>query len=346
MAKPEMSNVVALVNPKSGERASAVFLFDELNRILPGRVIDLSTCFEDQSAAIACIESHAVRGTVIVAGGDGTVSWGMDIVDRCNWAALGEENKPHITVIPMGTGNDLSRSLGFGPGFAHITCCCGCCACCRIKALDETVDHSCKGAPSQMDRWDIRVIGAKGTEIERRVMNNYFSIGFDAHIAKMFDKFRKDHPSLCKARFMNKVWYGFLGTRALCGEPVLHKSVKLFVDGKDVDIPEGIKSLVVSNVDSFAGGVKLWNDKRKRFSPVSVGDGLVEIQGIYGSTHMGFMQMKLRNAMKIAQGSVVQIVVSDVHWMQWDGEAMDKVKEPCTINITHHSSPKILSYRK
>jgi diacylglycerol kinase (ATP) len=335
------------VNPKSGERASADFLFEELNRLLPGRVVDLSTCFRDNSAAISLIATHGAGGVLIVAGGDGTVSWGMDLVDA---SGLAEESKPWITVIPMGTGNDLSRSLRFGPGFAKekCPCACGCCTCCLVGSLDQTVMHAISAPKAHMDRWNIQVTAMNGTPVETRVMNNYFSIGFDAHIAKKFDVFRKKNPGWCKARVMNKLWYGCLGLRSLCGEPVLNRFLTLTIDGAPVPLPDGIKSLVVSNVDSFAGGVTLWKDSKNRFKPVAIDDGLVEVQGMYGSFHMGLMQGKMRSAVKIGQGSTVRIVVSQCLHMQWDGEAMDKVREAgdaVTVDINHHSFPKILNAR-
>jgi diacylglycerol kinase (ATP) len=338
-----MDKTVALVNPKSGERASAAFLVEELNRILPNRVVDLSQCFADQTAAIDLIRQHALGGFVLVAGGDGTVSFGMDIVDKLDWDSLGQAQRPHITVIPMGTGNDLSRAIGHGPGFSKDKCPCACSSCCRVETMDETITAAISAPKAVMDRFSISVTARNGSGVlEQRVMNNYFSIGFDAHIAKTFDTFRKEHPGLCKTRLLNKAWYGCLGCGALCGEPCLDKTVTLEVDGVVTELPDGIKSLVVSNVDSFAGGVVLWKDSKKKYQPPSVRDGLVEVQGIYGSFHMGMMQGKLRSAVKIAQGKKVKIVTSQVHWMQWDGEAMDNVKEEAVIEIEHHSSPRIL----
>lgn len=341
----DVTKVVALVNPKSGERASASFLFNELSRILNGRVVDLSLCFQDQTAAITLIQTHALGGIVVVGGGDGTVSFAMDIVDKINWTLVGEDKKPHITVIPMGTGNDLSRALGFGGGFAHVKCCCGCCACCRYTVLDDVLREAVQAPHGKMDRWAIQLIAGSGAIIDSRVMNNYYSIGFDANIAKKFDVFRKKHPGWCQSRLMNKAWYGCFGMGALCGEPKLGSTVALQIDGVAVPFPQEVKSLIVSNVDSFAGGVKLWKDSERRFQPVSLDDGLVEVQGVYGSFHMGMMQGKMRNAFKIGQGRQVTIIVSAVHFMQWDGEAMDAANQPCTVQISHYSSPQILTNR-
>jgi diacylglycerol kinase (ATP) len=343
----DRSRVVALVNPKSGERSSADFLFQQLKDILAGRVVDLSQCFQDRTPALDMIRNHAQGGTVIVAGGDGTVSFAMDIVDELDWSALGESSRPHITVIPMGTGNDLSRALDFGPGFSKTTCCCGCCACCRVDDLGETVDHAISAPKSTMDRWAIDVTNSAGASLDVRKMNNYFSIGFDAHIAKTFDTARKENPKCFNSRLMNKAWYGVFGCRALCGEPTLEKSVEITIDGNVVALPDGIKSLVISNVDSFAGGVKLWKDSNNKFKPVSVSDGLLEVQGIFGSTHMGMMQGKLRSAEKIAQGGDIVITTKAEHWMQWDGEAMDAVRgeESVRIHISRSSQPRVLNAR-
>ena len=64
------------------------------------------------------------------------------------------------------------------------------------------------------------------------------------------------------------------------------KTVKLLVDGVPYDFPQELKSIVVSNVQSFASGVQLWKDKRGRFGPPQLNDGLLEIQGVFGTWHM------------------------------------------------------------
>lgn len=41
---------------------------------------------------------------ILVAGGDGTVSWVLSTLDHLNWSTY-----PPMGLIPLGTGNDLSR---------------------------------------------------------------------------------------------------------------------------------------------------------------------------------------------------------------------------------------------
>jgi diacylglycerol kinase (ATP) len=349
-ASSRFSNIVAFINPTSGERASADFLFAELRLVLGPRVVDLSQCFGNVDEALR-IAQEAKDGVVIVCGGDGTVSWGMDIVDQVDWGRFGDawQRRPYISCIPMGTANDLSRHLGFGPGFSKASCCCGCSSCCRLQNIESTLQKSLEAFAGTMDRWKIEVTSldpANRRVIEQRKMNNYFSIGFDAQIALRFDHFRKRNPGICSLRIMNKCVYTMIGARALCGSPQLHNSLQVYVDGVEIDPSrfQGIKSLVVSNVASFASGVQLWKDSRKRFQPVSIDDGLVEVQGMYGSFHMGLMQVGLRNAVKIAQGKVVVIRASAVHFMEWDGEAMEKVREVCEVRISHAGKTKILHH--
>lgn len=46
---------------------------------------------------------------VLVCGGDGTVGWVLSTLDSMKWPSY-----PPIGIVPLGTGNDLSNTLGWG----------------------------------------------------------------------------------------------------------------------------------------------------------------------------------------------------------------------------------------
>ena len=115
---------LALINSKSGAKIGervAVKLQELAARSQPGalKVVDLSLVPPGEAIGQFAAEHDAYR--VLVCGGDGTVTWVLSAVEE-----LGADYTPPVAVLPLGTGNDLARVLGWGKGV-------------RFEAIEEAV---------------------------------------------------------------------------------------------------------------------------------------------------------------------------------------------------------------
>lgn len=120
---------------------------------------------------------------ILACGGDGTVGWVLSILDQINPAV-----PPAVGVLPLGTGNDLARALGWGGGYTD-------------EPIGKILTSIGESDMIQLDRWELKLErnteatgdddNGKGKEnLPLNVVNNYFSLGVDAHIALEFHEAR------------------------------------------------------------------------------------------------------------------------------------------------------------
>lgn len=79
---------------------------------------------------------------VLACGGDGTAAWLLSALDKLS--ERGATYLPPIAVLPLGTGNDLARVLGWGGGYDS-------------EALAPICRHIMDGHEVLLDRWKIEI---------------------------------------------------------------------------------------------------------------------------------------------------------------------------------------------
>ena len=188
--------LVVFVNSKSGGNQGRL-LISQLRRVLnPIQVHDLALGPPDR-----VLESFSAlpKSRILVCGGDGTVAWIMDALEKLD---LKEARRPPIAILPLGTGNDLARIHGWGGGYNN-------------ESLLDVLKEVGRGYVSLCDRWKV-VVERKGKKTVK-VFNNYFGIGADAQAALDFHQMRETKPELFFSRVTNKVWYAVLGAEVSIG---------------------------------------------------------------------------------------------------------------------------------
>ncbi|XP_050016932.1 diacylglycerol kinase kappa isoform X2 [Alexandromys fortis] len=98
--------LLVFVNSKSGDHQGIVFLRKFKQYLNPSQVFDLA---KGGPEAGICMFKNFSRFRVLVCGGDGSVSWVLSTID-----AFDVHDRCQLAVIPLGTGNDLARVLGWG----------------------------------------------------------------------------------------------------------------------------------------------------------------------------------------------------------------------------------------
>lgn len=232
---------------------------------------------------------------IIVAGGDGTAGWLLGVVSDLKLA-----QSPPIATMPLGTGNNLPFSFGWGkknPGTDHQS----------VKVFLNQVKDA---KEMKVDSWHILMrmrapkegpcdpiaplelphslhafhrvsatdeMNEEGYHTFRGGFWNYFSMGMDAQVSYAFHAERKLHPEKFKNQLVNQTTYAKLScTQGWFCTSLMHPSsrniaqlAKVKIMKKpgqwiDLHIPPSIRSIVCLNLPSFSGGLNPWGRPSKK----------------------------------------------------------------------------------
>ncbi|XP_070592106.1 diacylglycerol kinase epsilon isoform X1 [Erythrolamprus reginae] len=324
--------VIILLNTRSGNNMGETLIGQFKSLLNPVQVFDLTKTTPAKALQLCTwLPSNSAR--VLVCGGDGTVGWVLDAIDSMKIKGQ-ERYVPRVAILPLGTGNDLSNTLGWGAGYAG-------------EVPVEQILHNIMDADEiRLDRWKVQVIN-KGYYNLRKLkvfsMNNYFSVGPDALMALNFHAHRKKTPSLFTSRIINKAVYFFYGTKDCLVQECkdLNKKIELELDGEKIDLPS-LEGIIVLNIAYWGGGCRLWEGMGDELYPLARhDDGLLEVVGVNGSFHCAQIQVKLANPVRLGQAHTVRLILKNSKMpMQVDGEPW--AQGPCTITITHKTHALML----
>lgn len=284
--------LLVFINPKSGGNQGGKLIQKFQWLLNPRQVFDLS-----QGGPKVGLELYkkVPNLRILACGGDGTAGWIFSALDEL-------DIRPPVAVLPLGTGNDLARAFGWGGGYTD-------------EPISKILVNVKEGEVVQVDRWDLIVeknpqavelpmtafsasYSSMGSELSldtesgggrenlpTNVINNYFSIGVDAHIALEFHEAREAHPERFNSRLRNKMFYGQAGGKDLLQRKWkdLCNYITLECDG--VDLTQRLKdlkvhSLLFLNIASYGGGTRPWGGNSPVYESPRTDDRLIEVIGL------------------------------------------------------------------
>ncbi|KAL6539641.1 Diacylglycerol kinase 4 [Orobanche hederae] len=375
-AEPPEFPLVVFINSKSGGRHGPE-LKGRLQELMgEEQVFELSAVKPHVFVeyALRCLEKFATLGDncakesreklrIVVAGGDGTVGWVL--------GCLGELNKqdrlpvPPTGIIPLGTGNDLSRSFGWGGSFPFNW----------KSAIKRTQDKVTNGPVVNLDSWHLLISMPAGEKLDmphslklteetpldqelevegelpekvscyQGVFYNYFSIGMDAQVAYGFHNLRNEKPYLAQGPIANK--------QSLKNILRIYAKKVKSSEWEQVPVPSSVRSVVALNLPSYGSGRNPWGNlkpdylEKRGFVEAHADDGLLEVFGFKQGWHASMVMVELISAKHITQASAIRFELRGGEWteayMQMDGEPWKQPmnKEFSTFveikRVPHHS---------
>lgn len=213
--------LLVFVNSRSGSR-NGNLLITQFRRLLnPIQVWDLANGGPEK-----ILKSFSVlsRFQLLICGGDGTVSWIISALEK-----LELKRWPPIGILPLGTGNDLSRIHGWGGGYDN-------------ESLLLIFRQISEAYISLLDLWGVNITSTSKKGKQRKEVKsfiNYLGVGVDAQAALQVHNLRESSPKLFFSRFFNKAWYAIAGgeeaIKSSCAN--LPRQITLVADGIEISLP-------------------------------------------------------------------------------------------------------------
>ncbi|XP_037539228.1 diacylglycerol kinase zeta [Nematolebias whitei] len=328
-----MKPLLVFVNPKSGGNQGAKIIQSFMWYLNPRQVFDLTKGGPREGLELY---SKVPNLRILACGGDGTVGWILSMLDQLNLRP-----QPPVAILPLGTGNDLARTLNWGGGYTD-------------EPITKILSHVEDGNIVQLDRWNLSVEANPEVRPDERdehqtdklpidVFNNYFSLGFDAHVTLGFHESREANPEKFNSRFRNKMFYaGTAFSDFLSGSSKdLAKHIRVVCDGTDLTAKVQemkLQCLLFLNIPRYCAGTTPWGNpsEHQDFEPQRHDDGCIEVIG-FTLTSLATLQVG-GHGERLHQCKEVTLTTTKSIPMQVDGEPCKLAPSIIRINLRNQAN--------
>ncbi|XP_037335741.2 diacylglycerol kinase delta isoform X3 [Pungitius pungitius] len=188
------SPLLVLVNSKSGDNQGVKFLRKFKQLLNPAQVFDLMNGGPELGLRLF---QKFVTFRILVCGGDGSVGWVLSELDKLNL-----HKQCQLGVLPLGTGNDLARVLGWGG------------LCDDDAQLLQILEKMERATTKMLDRWSVMTYEVPtptkrsppareddGLDSQLQVHITQYADSVASHLAKILDS-DKHSDVISSAKFL------------------------------------------------------------------------------------------------------------------------------------------------
>ena len=300
-----MKKLLLLTNPLSGKREGQKIkekLFSILKNHLSSKEYDIVATEPDMKDQLSNICTDYEK--VVAAGGDGTIS---NIIQAM--AVLGWKQK--VGIIPLGTGNDLARSLGILETA-------------ETGGLESLIKIILKGKTKQLDILEVN---------NKYICVNYFGPGNDAAILNDFNAFRTNESNRLIFKYsLGKAVYAFAGVKRFNYKIPAGTILSCNRDDSEqiqINFDSSIRAILISNISSYGGGAMLSSKARTddRVFEVTVIKSIKEWAALHLSRFTKNQLDIVCPRISQIQTDRVEILLPETAFCQVDGEIIEGLSE-------------------
>uniref|UniRef100_A0A1A9W1M5 Diacylglycerol kinase n=1 Tax=Glossina brevipalpis TaxID=37001 RepID=A0A1A9W1M5_9MUSC len=190
--KGNFSPLLVFVNSKSGDNQGVKFLRRFKQLLNPAQVFDLISTGPSLGLRLF---RHFEMFRILVCSGDGSVGWVLSEIDRYSM-----HKQCQVAVLPLGTGNDLARVLGWGS------------SCDDDAHLPQILERYESASTKMLDRWSIMVF-EKAVSVPSKAPKMSLSSEQEALLTGMVTSANENLRSIVETDDLHTL---MLSTKTLC----------------------------------------------------------------------------------------------------------------------------------